>query len=104
MGHADNVSKVIDWNCVILLDMLWTLLCRVDAKRKPKGGGVGATTESNDQNYAKELSGNLITKAWQQKPQAQEHAARKMKIENQKQRNIFLVQASNALSTIYKLK
>lgn len=62
--------------------------------------GVGAITESNEQNYVKELSGNFATNAWQQKPQAQEHTAREMQIESQKQRNIFLVQASNALSTI----
>lgn len=46
---------------------------------------MGAITESNEQNYAKELSGNLATNSWQQKPWTQEHAARKMQIESQKQ-------------------
>lgn len=41
MGHADNVSKDIYWNCVILQDMLWTLLCRLYTKSKTKGGGGG---------------------------------------------------------------
>ena len=60
--------------------------------------GGGAITESNEQNYAKELSGNLATNSWQQKPWTQKHAARKMQIESQKQaRDQFLVHASNAL-------